>query len=320
MYVDGFDGSDSGDFGAIEAALREAHTSGGTTTRISATPRAPVASRRAAPATVRVAAGPRGEVAYRTGSTMRVTGAPRSGVIYSPRSGASMRVGTGPGYGPGITVGTMLPGGVPGIVPLAPLVPSIGPLTDIPLDVPTDIPMDVPLGPPSFPGAEEPAADGGEPLPGADGGEATNGGLPADGGLPVDGGDGALLTNGAAKESAQPATEWYKKPWPWIVLAAVLGGAVVYLASRKRKPAGLGGLHEKIYGAKLIVPDLKAGLFYAWKGGNAVCVFDKDGVEQICFSADEPTIQAARDLARKKIRAYWEPGRERWDERDPRLA
>jgi hypothetical protein len=298
MHVDGFDDSDSGDFGAIEAALHEARVSGGTTPWISATSRTPAMRRRGVSAGVSIAADPRGARVLRTdpSSVRRVAPAPRGG----------MRAGVGPGYWTGVGVGTMLPGGVPGVVPFA---PSIGPTVDVPLDTPLDIPLDVPLGPPSLPDA------GGSPT---GGGEAVDGGLPA---APDEGEDSRTNGDAAAKEGGAAASgPWYAKPWPWVLLAAVLGGAIVYFASRKRRPVGLGGLRERIHSAKLIVPDLKAGLYYAWKGGNAVCVYDKDGAELVCFSTTEPTIQAARDLARKKIQAYHEPGQERWLERDPRFA
>lgn len=132
-------------------------------------------------------------------------------------------------------------------------------------------------------------------------------------------GNGAPVL-GDESEKAKPDA-WYETPWPWVALAAVLGVAVFYLASRrKRNLSGFGDLREKLHAAKLITPDLKAGLYYVWRGGNAVCVYDNDGAEQVCFSTTEPTIQAARDLMRKKIRAYHEPGRERWSERDPRFA
>jgi len=169
------------------------------------------------------------------------------------------------------------------------------------------------------PGIGDSAADaggGGGSSGGGGGGGAPDAGSP-DAGAP----DAAAATDAAAagdlpavaaeaKALTGAPGEWYKEPWLWSALSVALGALIIILSARKDKhakaPAGLGDLREKIHGAKLIMPDLSAGLFYAWKGGNAVCAFDQDGNEVACWPTS-PTIQAARDVARARIRASHRP-------------
>ena len=251
-----------------------------------------------------------GLVAPGSGVTSR-GGIASGGGMVAPGSGVVSRGGfvSGGGVAPGTGVSSFAPSVARSMLtpsavsPLAPGISTIAP------SAATDLPPGI--------------GDGGGGGGGGGGGSADGSGLPDGGGTPADVAATAAAAEQAATSAALPGAEakaltgapgeWYKEPWLWSALSLVVGTLIVVLSTRKGKhkaAAGLGDLREKIHGAKLIVPDLQAGLFYAWSGGDQVCVFDRDGNGQACWPVKVPTIQAARDLMRQKIRERQRGGQE----------